>query len=1098
MKYIVECGFEDDIYLLYSLEERLVFFKEKETDIIDDIEYFRDLFSYEEALKLYNEGHVFAYVFLSQEDKLDNLDVFSNEDFDYKLLNCCNFYKEAEEFIFKVVDRYNFIKNWDDLCALYNSLDKRLTYEEFIDYYNKFSFSSAQLCEILQVVDYYNLQKVLNYLFYESDLLKNGKQIFLGAVFMEEYKKLNDHKKRIILKSLMKSRWSKSITSSDFYHFLSIINPYDRWYIFTMMIEDGLIDWNDEMVLWEYLQLIGDSHIEDLIKKYSYLAKKKESAVISLCISRVGSVELKKYMFENYVMNRNDAFVSDVLSNLVSSDGDTITILSIINLCLDKKNLINLDDNDIFNAFVNMNHELVSPYDFPCLIDYCINKYNIRNTVNFNKMVLFFGSCVFSYLDNQSVVDIINLSEEDFDKCLRLFDGDNLVLDDDAFNTIISSVLNRKFRLEKSSVYEAFSRFEYFINDKDRVNVMFLLGDIFNRDKEKLDEFLMRYNISDADEFVDGLMNKDGKCLNILHEMTNAYIARSKEDYVKDNHQKVLDKVNYEKRYEKNFCIKHYLKNCDVWDIFFDISKSAYEQEALLYFGDYELLWKVISLKKALMENKSDLSKEDHKLSRYLKNLDLLLEGMWSEGFFDSFILDVKDKRNARYELSFKEVDNRNILSVISKVNVDNFKSNFLDNEELYDVFVNDYVRKYKIFSWEDTFDRIFADADLEYSYHDKGMSLNYFYRIYPSVKGKSLTSFIDYSNVYNSSSKKYTILLGKENFETFVVNAKPNQSSWNKEKRISMIEEYVKKMYLRRSCTVPCIDEEISLSNGKELKVNIGDFRNPLNLIYGELTGSCMRVGGSFEGLFKFCIENENGFHIRFEDPDTGEFVSRVSGIRNGNTLFLNELRNSVSDKYVNSDVVEALEYVAHELIAMTSDQKNKIENVLITTDYAMSGYDTRDYEIDIEDIEDGFYGIPFNFSNDNICVLASVYDDDLEFSFDSEDICEYPVLNDIKFFDINEDKSKEVENDLVRIHVVDMLLGGIKLEDIDINCIIDKVSSFNIVSGIYGKDFYVCKDIDGNVYKYVMKNVYDSDDIYSKVNGILEHSKSKKIKKV
>ena len=161
-----------------------------------------------------------------------------------------------------------------------------------------------------------------------------------------------------------------------------------------------------------------------------------------------------------------------------------------------------------------------------------------------------------------------------------------------------------------------------------------------------------------------------------------------------------------------------------MWDIFFDISKSAYEQEALLYFGDYELLWKVISLKKALMENKSDLSKEDHKLSRYLKNLDLLLEGMWSEGFFDSFILDVKDKRNARYELSFKEVDNRNILSVISKVNVDNFKSNFLDNEELYDVFVNDYVRKYKIFSWEDTFDRIFADADLEYSYHDKGMSL--------------------------------------------------------------------------------------------------------------------------------------------------------------------------------------------------------------------------------------------------------------------------------------------------------------------------------------------------------------------------------------
>ena len=52
-------------------------------------------------------------------------------------------------------------------------------------------------------------------------------------------------------------------------------------------------------------------------------------------------------------------------------------------------------------------------------------------------------------------------------------------------------------------------------------------------------------------------------------------------------------------------------------------------------------------------------------------------------------------------------------------------------------------------------------------------------------------------------------------------------------------------------------------------------------------------------------CGKNENGFHMSFNDPLTGDLVSRVSCFRNGNTLFLNQLRYSLSIKYDEKDLI-------------------------------------------------------------------------------------------------------------------------------------------------------------------------------------------------
>ena len=63
------------------------------------------------------------------------------------------------------------------------------------------------------------------------------------------------------------------------------------------------------------------------------------------------------------------------------------------------------------------------------------------------------------------------------------------------------------------------------------------------------------------------------------------------------------------------------------------------------------------------------------------------------------------------------------------------------------------------------------------------------------------------------------------------------------------------------------------------------------------------MRSFGKGDNLFRFCNLDPRGFHITFTDEE-GNYLSRVSGFRNGNTVFLNELRYSVDGRYSNEDV--------------------------------------------------------------------------------------------------------------------------------------------------------------------------------------------------
>ena len=156
-----------------------------------------------------------------------------------------------------------------------------------------------------------------------------------------------------------------------------------------------------------------------------------------------------------------------------------------------------------------------------------------------------------------------------------------------------------------------------------------------------------------------------------------------------------------------------------------------------------------------------------------------------------------------------------------------------------------------------------------------------------------------------------------------------------------------------------------------KTLRAIVGCKADPRNLTLGERTGACMRAHGHAHSLFTFTNTDPRGFHIIFEDPVDGTFISRVSGFRNGNTVFLNQLRYSVdTEKYSNFDVIEACRAIASELIEKSKNSPMPIENVVCSPCYSLEGAETQtlsEYEIG-RDVYSGYKDV-----SQNAVVLAT-----------------------------------------------------------------------------------------------------------------------------
>jgi hypothetical protein len=222
------------------------------------------------------------------------------------------------------------------------------------------------------------------------------------------------------------------------------------------------------------------------------------------------------------------------------------------------------------------------------------------------------------------------------------------------------------------------------------------------------------------------------------------------------------------------------------------------------------------------------------------------------------------------------------------------------------------------------------------------------------------------------------------------------------------------------------------------------------------------MRIGGHADSLFDFCLSNDHGFHIRFSSPDDDGFVSRVSGFRNGNTVFLNELRYSVDGRYSNEDVREACVKAARLLIEKSKDSPNPIENVVIAPQYVMSGAKTT--ALGVSEIKRGVGHFYTDVKTDSATILATSNPDNslVPVKLGNGGMKKYPVQRGkVRMYE----GEKALEH-LERIELVDQILSGKPIDEATTK------PKKDIMFCYCGEDWYVTVDSKGNIGEYVMAN--------------------------
>ncbi len=353
------------------------------------------------------------------------------------------------------------------------------------------------------------------------------------------------------------------------------------------------------------------------------------------------------------------------------------------------------------------------------------------------------------------------------------------------------------------------------------------------------------------------------------------------------------------------------------------------------------------------------------------------------------------------------------------------------------------------------------------------------------NIKKQSLvssTALIDMANCFDSSSKRVRLLFGKENFDLLKRNPMPYRGEYTSKQRISTAIELLKELHERKFITVPPSRDTYTLHNKKQINISVGDLHNLDNLTLGERTGACMRIGGPGYSLFNFCLKNINGFHVLFTDPENGKIVSRVSGFRNGNTVFLNELRFSLREKYTNENIVEACRMFSKRLIEDSKNSKYPIDNVVISPYFAMKSHSNESQDIGVQNIQKGYKSFYIDVSQESIVLATSNEDNSLvPIKLGPSNAERYELLRRDRKIGLG----LEAIDLVLQTLLLDKHYGSGNYEDFDID--VDK----DIIYAIQGEDWYISVDSTGKIDNYIMENSNDPKKAKEEMTESIEQTK-------
>ncbi len=1058
---------QDDLYSTFSLQERLYILY-----YIDDKKFldFKKkvnrlelrLLSPEEAYDVATEKETisingilmyapeFFAQYLSQKD-LYQLCHSTTEDISTYLL-----YLKDSNYIAKLFDEGVISKNYcsEMLWAMDNTelkIKYMLKYADKEDYYST----------IQSIEDDKEKEDALKY-------LKKSDRVYVITSFKDDSFK----EKYISIFAFKRSMIISSLTSDD-------------------KKEDYLNKLFPLLTAYEKVEIIASFTNKDLVRKYVQLLKSGNAITAFITINSgtkkyddiimelLPKLHKEKHIAE-VIMHTHNIRFKTILFQRLRSEKTIIESLgfgsynnTILTICLDKvseKNKIKIirmfkNPNALFDNLNKINPKLIpstlehverfpkydSKYEYIAKIYANIYKLNLEHLIKLLEVV---GCSLFNSIENPNIMHAINLNDEDFAKYMQIINENNLTVTESSHNDTINSIIQRLFRVQNRRIYEFGATLFHAIDDKNTDLIRDLFTEMTMAQVLPREEYIRLYRAIKAGEDRQTIKNE-------LKVYTDKYIALKREQFyheIMDDNKSNLFQVRASKKAIINLLLaestnEEIIDELDRQDIY-ELTK-----EEMDLVKNHDLINKILEYKRDV--SSINLLPEEKK--QISKVTNILIKVFEKKVF-------IRNREQSEFTYEIKPTDLETVISIMKSLDVEMLRKTLFSNQESFDHLIS-FLDKTRILGWINKYEGIAIPADIQLSTDTIAELINNYDFIKKRIEKKaeeenqppqySITKMLDEASVFDTYSQKYSLLFGRENFNLIKTNPPPNSSGLTKEVRIKKALSLIPKMYSRKTIPVPGIDKMYTLENGKKLNVVVGNTKDLINLTLGERTKACMRIGGAGDSLFEYALLGKKGFHITIYDSETNEFISRVSCFRNGNTIFMNQLRNSVTKKYQDIELVEVIKQVASDLIDLTKDSPQPIHNVVISQGYAMESVNAYSTYMGVENVKKGLPTFYSDVDSTAIVLKTSNKDNKL-----------VPVILDKNTPDYTPQRGKirtyhgeEAAKQVVHYKLLNHVLNGGNIDTVD------SFINYDIVTCIAGEDWYVSIDINGKVEEFILK---------------------------
>ena len=200
-----------------------------------------------------------------------------------------------------------------------------------------------------------------------------------------------------------------------------------------------------------------------------------------------------------------------------------------------------------------------------------------------------------------------------------------------------------------------------------------------------------------------------------------------------------------------------------------------------------------------------------------------------------------------------------------------------------------------------------------------------------------NLNIILDFKDIFKYGDLKQFCLLGKEVIKK--IYSDDAFTSSTKAERINVACDLLTAMAARKESTVPYIN-----GTYHNYRYSMYDSTDETLLTTGLDTNACFRCCGNDNDFLHYCALDKNGFVIKLTDSE-GNFIGRASGFRNGNGIYINQLR-TIYDKKSSAyrseqeTIIRAFEQACNDIVETSQknpNEKNKIEFVVVTKSYTI-----------------------------------------------------------------------------------------------------------------------------------------------------------------